>query len=158
VLNAFRHHGVSRSRWGQSHDARPGVLNAFRHHGVSRSGARKQLGGKGSVLNAFRHHGVSRIALPKRVGGSSRCSTPFGITEFRGGTGRQQPGRFAGAQRLSASRSFAADLPGVQTARVQVLNAFRHHGVSRIGCQRGDGHVGQCSTPFGITEFRGAAS
>jgi len=36
------------------------------------------------VLNAFRHHRVSRgvaMIMPKVI---SACSTPFGITEFRG--------------------------------------------------------------------------
>src|SRR3989442_1638682 len=60
------------------------------------------------------------------------CSTPFGITEFRG--------LFLGGDH---------GLAGV------VLNAFRHHGISR---KRAVGMFFPrwvCSTPFGITEFRG---
>jgi hypothetical protein len=108
------------------------TVGAFRHHGVSpplRAG-RPATGQK--VLNAFRHHGVSlpgSFASPRlRVA----CSTPFGITEFRGllVSPVRQPARCA--QRLSASRSFAGQPPHRKIERDQVLNAFRHHGVSRM--------------------------
>jgi len=84
------------------------------------------------VLNAFRHHGVSRgmaFALWKRF-----------------------PTR---AQRLSASRSFAALKSGWHGANLEVLNAFRHHGVSRGAPSNAGTICLACSTPFGITEFRG---
>ena|GEM_PF-805203 len=107
------------------------------------------------------------------------CSTPFGITEFRGTSAASATSPGTGAQRLSASRSLAVDVPLEDRRAVEVLNAFRHHGVSRRGypwlardCSgsaqrlRHHGvsrvrvvpvtHVAVwCSTPFGITEFRG---
>jgi len=61
VLNAFRHHGVSRSEQHPRLCSKCGrVLNAFRHHGVSRPDVLRGLPGPLEVLNAFRHHGVSR--------------------------------------------------------------------------------------------------
>jgi len=155
VLNAFRHHRVSRpirgrprvrrecaqrlsasqsfagrmcSRAGQALD----VLNAFRHHRVSRISIPKGNYILRSVLNAFRHHRVSRakrIWRPRRI---TRCSTPFGITEFRGSeTGLLFAG-LPSAQRLSASQSFAGDYKLIWRKPVDpVLNAFRHHRVSR---------------------------
>jgi len=85
------------------------------------------------VLNAFRHHGVSRQRLWYDTNVTKECSTPFGITEFRGpALPRLRQPSCGRAQRLSASRSFA----GVRTS------------------SKADGEV-MCSTPFGITEFRG---
>jgi len=84
------------------------------------------------VLNAFRHHGVSRL---------QHLAAP--IDGLR-------------AQRLSASRSFAENDVSPDLAMMPVLNAFRHHGVSRINLRRAHSMVSSgCSTPFGITEFRG---
>src|SRR5216683_927075 len=107
VLNAFRHHGVLRRTnrekgttypWCSTPfgitefcGAFPGlafiagrVLNAFRHHGVLRVAAHPLVADREIVLNAFRHHGVLRTSCVRRI--------------------RYRPC----AQRLSASRSFAA--------------------------------------------------
>ena len=107
VLNAFRHHGVSRlSKCG--HGLYPGfVLNAFRHHGVSRPERPDLAAGDSVVLNAFRHHGISRSIHGEQFGPSLWCSTPFGITEFRGSRRPIACRPCRCAQRLSASRSFA---------------------------------------------------
>ena len=83
--------------------------------------------GAGLVLNAFRHH--------------------------RGGH-ESLAGRLAlrrGAQRLSASQRWASchdRRPGGPT----VLNAFRHHRGGHACAGVWDAAIGQCSTPFGITE------
>jgi len=61
------------------------------------------------------------------------CSTPFGITEFRGRSCLKLLPKWPGAQRLSASRSFADQ--DTCSAKFPI----------------------KCSTPFGITEFRGHA-
>ena len=205
VLNAFRHHGVSRLLDKSSALTIRAVLNAFRHHGVSRvltrvanhvcRGGAQRLSASRSfagnvpvlccgcclcVLNAFRHHGVSRLPIRARPVATFVCSTPFGITEFRGAAHAAGERDHLGAQRLSASRSFAGKAP-TQTGRLRVvlnafrhhgvsrrlqshhainrnvvLNAFRHHGVSRNPAEGDDnGHCTVCSTPFGITEVRG---
>jgi len=85
-----------------------------------------------SVLNAFRHHGVSRPPPKPDVTKPAECSTPFGITEFRGPRARANSQELMRAQRLSASRSFAG-------YGFRALEAISN----------------TCSTPFGITEFRG---
>jgi len=84
------------------------------------------------VLNAFRHHGVSR-PIPLRL----------------------SPASLDCAQRLSASRSFAECRVIDDPANEVVLNAFRHHGVSRVTISNLTAGGVACSTPFGITEFRG---
>jgi len=88
----------------------------------------------------------------------SRCSTPFGITEFRGVGWTRTRRNLRRAQRLSASRSFAAYSDAVGNDVDAVLNAFRHHGVSRGGRKNVKYIVLPCSTPFGITEFRGTGA
>jgi len=60
------------------------------------------------------------------------CSTPFGITEFRGWLRNAAIQGWQSAQRLSASRSFAARRHQGILRPLRVLNAFRHHGVSRF--------------------------
>src|SRR5205085_2712948 len=114
------------------------------------AGSRSRRRRSRSVLNAFRHHGVLR---PASVSARTRvfaCSTPFGITEFCGmengrshggylvlnafrhhgvlriGCGESSTAVITSAQRLSASRSFAAWLPATLAKGPEV-----------------------CSTPFG---------
>ena len=108
------------------------------------------------MLNAFRHHGVSRTESTGAKDFAKLCSTPFGITEFRGPYlfGFRQH-RLDCAQRLSASRSFAECRVIDDPANEVVLNAFRHHGVSRVTISNLTAGGVACSTPFGITEFRG---
>ena len=160
VLNAFRHHGVYRSREGPASLGRscaqrlsasrsisegdpagdrpdgPQVLNAFRHHGVYRDGDGARPGGARHVLNAFRHHGVYRrhaVQIGGPAVGAPVCSTPFGITEYIG-----------------------PDQLGDAADRQGVLNAFRHHGVYRGSSSIArSSHSSPCSTPFGITEYIG---
>jgi len=180
VLNAFRHHGVSRGLACTRFVPSSSVLNAFRHHGVSRSRKAIVAPGCSGVLNAFRHHGVSRGKRTTARTPPQRCSTPFGITEFRGirilAVGLVAHEVLNAFRHHGVSRSaFAHHHP----RRSRVLNAFRHHGVSR----EGSGQLGltglsaqrlsasrsfaaageilrawadECSTPFGITEFRGS--
>jgi len=156
VLNAFRHHGVSRKAVDELPKLLACVLNAFRHHGVSRAHSSEQKHRAEWVLNAFRHHGVSRSTVPrKKPTVEPMCSTPFGITEFRGIISRGNKRCLTSAQRLSASRSFAVGLQRLGQQLGLVLNAFRHHGVSRPGNSCGLASSLACSTPFGITEFRG---
>jgi len=157
VLNAFRHHGVSRTPASHKRSNRRPcaqrlsasrsfavhrrhhvklritVLNAFRHHGVSREEELRTNSHKLAVLNAFRHHGVSRA-----VHISGRPGVLPVLNAFR----------HHGVSRASKDRRGQPVSP--------VLNAFRHHGVSRLVVlviRRGL-HL-LCSTPFGITEFRG---
>jgi len=107
VLNAFRHHRVSRIRSSARGKLNPLVLNAFRHHRVSRD-ARHRMGfPRLHVLNAFRHHRVSRVREIGEHHNIKSCSTPFGITEFRGPGLFDLHGGVQRAQRLSASQSFA---------------------------------------------------
>jgi len=108
------------------------VLNAFRHHGVSRTQAKLAISDGGACaqrLSASRS--FAEFADQGVVKYFEMCSTPFGITEFRG----QQCVDFLqvspGAQRLSASRSFAGQPGRHLSIDGLVLNAFRHHGVSR---------------------------
>jgi len=134
----------------------------------------------GLVLNAFRHHRVSRKFRHAKREEDIPCSTPFGITEFRGWEpySKRRPTQ-PGAQRLSASQSFAGIRLAPATATHSVLNAFRHHRVSRNNRRSGiqsccdvlnafrhhrvsrycasisSPLLLSCSTPFGITEFRG---
>jgi len=132
VLNAFRHHRVSRPPYWRLRSYLPNsaqrlsasqsfagemlkrlgdaadVLNAFRHHRVSRSPSTTHQRSQNLVLNAFRHHRVSRFTDERRTWPIVMCSTPFGITEFRG--------------------HFRAMMA---TPQWLVLNAFRHHRVSR---------------------------
>ena len=68
------------------------------------------------MLNAFRHHGVSRTTTRGTIMRRMMCSTPFGITEFRG--------------RISQ----------ISNSERWVLNAFRHHGVSRLNGSRPYNH------------------
>jgi len=87
----------------------------------------------------------------------ARCSTPFGITEFRGGVTRDSVKELRCAQRLSASQSFAVWNASRSSRVLFVLNAFRHHRVSRVGWGYKTDLDSPCSTPFGITEFRGSS-
>jgi len=86
VLNAFRHHGVSRVLIRVCLPVIEDVLNAFRHHGVSRYGQAISFvvaTACAQRLSASRSFAVTQHPdLPNRV---EECSTPFGITEFRGG-------------------------------------------------------------------------
>ena len=72
-----------------------------------------------------------RFVRPGVISADRGCSTPFGITEFRGYCTRDM------------------------TRILLVLNAFRHHGVSRGCLKLAVPDFALCSTPFGITEFRG---
>ena len=107
MLNAFRHHGVSRTAHQPAKVNAFDVLNAFRHHRVLQDRLAQLLRAPHSMLNAFRHHGVSRLGSIRGINLPGECSTPFGITEFRG------------------------DVGSSNGCRQRVLNAFRHHGVSR---------------------------
>ena len=112
------------------------------------------------------------------------CSTPFGINGLyrasgRGGrsvsycaqrlsasriiSGRASSAAISavssGAQRLSASRIISGRSPHQQgDSRLEVLNAFRHHGLYRVRRLRVlDIERELCSTPFGITDYIGTA-
>ena len=129
---------------GQHRQPRRRVLNAFRHHGLYRpGGCQHRVRRLCPVLNAFRHHGLYRKpGRREKVWRYVLCSTPFGITDYIG-----LPGAISlfpedlSAQRLSASRiiSDVASVPHGLHAP-EVLNAFRHHGLYRMGrryCHRG---------------------
>jgi len=83
------------------------------------------------------------------------CSTPFGITEFRGVRidSWKSPAHVLNAFRHHGVSRFLAENGHLGFSHV--LNAFRHHGVSRSFSSYVDVQFGKCSTPFGITEFRG---
>ena len=213
VLNAFRHHGLYRScppRPGVRavrmcstpfgitdyigwHRRRPWhrlrVLNAFRHHGLYRL---YRIAGFGrrrrKVLNAFRHHGLYRRRLDERLRRiPCMCSTPFGITDYIG-----PAGKWKGCGVLMCSTPFGiTDYIGQRDRvldkerQIQVLNAFRHHGLYRSCAHRGGsgpptwscaqrlsasriisvaaeyGRLDrgrECSTPFGITDYIGRSA
>ena len=160
VLNAFRHHGVYRAGAGGGGGAGGGecstpfgiteyigsdswptrrcrlpVLNAFRHHGVYRRPL--SASPRGGTHGAQRLSASRSISVPLpaiSLCGTSRCSTPFGITEYIG------PRRARGRQDA-----------------IIVLNAFRHHGVYRWTTSSSRPALASCSTPFGITEYIGRA-
>ena len=102
------------------------VLNAFRHHGVSR--AIRQVHGQGHRVIRAQRLSASRSfadwpALEEKAARCG-CSTPFGITEFRGPLVSVCQRHFPGAQRLSASQSFAASQTlGIAEFRAQRLSA-----------------------------------
>jgi len=83
------------------------------------------------------------------------CSTPFGITEFRGMIAKMVVQVRSCAQRLSASRSFAGQprepIASITTS-AQRLSASRSFAGEGTPIKR---FRIRCSTPFGITEFRG---
>ena len=138
VLNAFRHHGLYR-------DVGAGFFAA--HDGISaqRLSASRIISGRSSS-----HRSIE-----------VRCSTPFGITDYIGlsrrSSGHKKPRaqrlsasriisgispwsisqRLACAQRLSASRIISGSYRHTQQqGKRDVLNAFRHHGLYRVGCCR----------------------
>ena len=155
VLNAFRHHRfphpfscIKRTRRRSCAQrlsasqisaldldvqglAQHEVLNAFRHHRFPHRVAPPAKASCSSVLNAFRHHRFPHTWHADRSPDSVRCSTPFGITDFR-----------------------TRELDKLSDWRIGVLNAFRHHRFPHVD---GDGYLKAdilCSTPFGITDFR----
>jgi len=83
------------------------------------------------VLNAFRHHGVSRPQLPDDYDTAAECSTPFGITEFRGAIVEVGWGGFNRCSTPFGITEFRGLLVKAKHHPPRVLNAFRHHGVSR---------------------------
>ena len=80
------------------------------------------------------------------------CSTPFGITgcyaKIRLFSTTPTTTR---AQRLSASQGVTLLDHCNLCSRIDVLNAFRHHRVLRIGRSSWTPEGIECSTPFGIT-------
>ena len=136
VLNAFRHHRVSRATF------EPEPLRGS--GGAQRLSASQSFAGTGApdfqpspcaVLNAFRHHRVSRLITARyKACTSLGCSTPFGITEFRGGLGL--PEEIAACQMCSTPFGITEFRGSPSPLKVDrengVLNAFRHHRVSRI--------------------------
>ena len=161
MLNAFRHHGVYRPPC-QPPEA---LIECSTPFGITEYIGRRRRRYEHErlqVLNAFRHHGVYR-PTPVRCARWTleACSTPFGITEYIGvdDTPPKQPPpkqvlnafRHHGVYRYRRRRQGGWHRP--------VLNAFRHHGVYRSAVVRvADSAVVRCSTPFGITEYIGAAS
>ena len=107
VLNAFRHHrlfheevenlngflGMCSTPFGitdystvrhEDHDdTRHSVLNAFRHHRLFHKRSERVLNVERHVLNAFRHHRLFHRAITSCLTWNvSRCSTPFGTTDY----------------------------------------------------------------------------
>ncbi|SDW05322.1 hypothetical protein SAMN05444383_10169 [Myxococcus xanthus] len=104
------------------------------------------------VLNAFRHHGerhswmtafAARVIGAQRLPASRRAALcSINMTRSMG----------SGAQRLPASRRAARNRRRyVETPRVFVLNAFRHHGERHQRRQAAGHRACRCSTPSGIT-------
>ena len=182
VLAPFRHHRSFRRRFWLIRTGAEEVPNAFRHHSLfrsraprrgpstrsraqrlfgitvyCRSSAHARRNAPQHVLNAFRHHGIISVA-PDHTLTLCRhtCSTPFGITEYIGeadGVG-QLRNRVLNAFRhhgIYRSRRHPAPLRDLP-----VLNAFRHHGIYRpVTIHQPAPGFGECSTPFGITEYIG---
>ena len=163
---------------------RPSTCPINRDHLTDYIGAGGRLGWRPRfVFNAFRHHGLYRVPPPpatccgcpsaQRLSASriisagssvrsrseicSRCSTPFGITDYIGRAKTIHRAWTLCAQRLSASRIISEDLAGRSAAdRYPVLNAFRHHGLYRSVGDAHDPVDDRCSTPFGITDYIGS--
>ena len=142
----------------------PRVLNAFRHH---RGRHTRKMSDVGNDPRSAQRLSASQRSAPPAASNcstrSSRCSTPFGITEV--GTGGISGHDRARGSVLNAFRHHRGRHVAIRHGRhwVQgVLNAFRHHrGRHRRHRRRADlrSRV-TCSTPFGITEVgtRGLSS
>jgi len=153
VLNAFRHHGIGHRYACRNCRNTIGVLNAFRHHGIGHGmkgwrGERKEC-----VLNAFRHHGIGHDRGNEKYVWTSGCSTPSGIMESVTSRAVAAPPANTSCSTPSGimesvTRNSSADAAilgecstpsGIMesvTARklwaereLEVLNAFRHHGI-----------------------------
>ena len=137
MLNAFRHHGLyrSRSRAARAPSRYPCAQRLSASRIISALRVEQDVRAEISVLNAFRHHGLYR---PRRPG---RCR-------------RSQPS----AQRLSASRIISAYVDDAVTLAIgaQRLSASRiiseNPNPSRVV------QLSECSTPFGITDYIGRPS
>ena len=136
------------------------VLNAFRHHGLYRTRSvccRTRLIVSAQRLSASRI--ISAVDGLDGLAPSGLCSTPFGITDYIGRMARytclfENPvqsaqrlsasriisddilvldeATWSGAQRLSASRIISGPAPMSGWSKTpMVLNAFRHHGLYR---------------------------
>ena len=184
VLNAFRHHGLFRTP--DANRIALSILSSAQRLSASRIISAASCCTVLMSAPGAQRLSASRIISDKvqRQGGDHLllCSTPFGITDYFGGRGnwcaRSAP---RCAQRLSASRIISASIAASTIANaysaqrlsasriisvvaavypdplpLQVLNAFRHHGLFRIGHVARMLHVPiQCSTPFGITDYFG---
>ena len=114
----------------------PGVLNAFRHHGLYRTPKVAMIASQSGVCST--PFGITdyigwAIASAQAMG-ALMCSTPFGITDYIGSLLAVLVHRAMHcAQRLSASRIISGvERAGLHAAiGLQVLNAFRHHGLYR---------------------------
>ena len=167
VLNAFRHHrGGHNGHWSAPitspcaqrlsasqrwafldlpvsqpfHD----VLNAFRHH---RGGHARGPGDetcRSRVLNAFRHHRGGHRLRPRPLRRSTRCSTPFGITEvgIHGIEPRVDFLEWCSTPFGITEVGMPCNLRRCNPKR-RVLNAFRHH--------RG-GHKNPVQLPFQLDQ------
>ncbi len=128
VLNAFRHHGRDHREWVSQRTNRVNVLNAFRHHG--------------------RDHSVSPVIV--RVCGS--CAQRLSASRPGSPSSVMSAVDIApSAQRLSASRPGSRVGAEEPRQRIDVLNAFRHHGRDHDNLGVEVALAAKCSTPFGIT-------
>ena len=105
------------------------VLNAFRHHRLFHPVMPGRLVVVEDVLNAFRHHRLFHVPIGVASWQCSRCSTPFGITDY------------------------STQWWSCEYRTPLVLNAFRHHRLFHSAERGGCMVLFVCSTPFGITDY-----
>jgi len=130
--------------------------------GITEVGAREGELTHGLYLTCSTPFGITEVGAGGKLvkfSGDGECSTPFGITEV--GARTEYGSRTSIPRKCSTPFGItevgALGVPRLD-ARLDVLNAFRHHRGGRPADEAAALTWGECSTPFGITEVGASAA